>query len=295
MPFNLLCFGPASLISEFDGGLNYMYLGVLSRECCAQWPLCTSTVMGIVITSTARLAEVPLGDFRTRCFIHGLVWAIDRKLWAQVSWIVDHLPDTHRLYSDNLIARILETGGVAAISYAIPVTEPKTARPMFRDAAVEAANKGQTKVAQYLCTRFTNIKICGAVVLAASARGNLEMVKWCANKMHDFPTDAIKALLINGNVDALEWLKNLGKNPLDSDRLVIYAALGGHLSALDWVLDNTMAKYDEREVCLMVGVKGLLHVLKHLIVCRGFAFNRTKCIRFAKKNSGVGAWLITTT
>lgn len=293
MPSTFLSLGPASLIADYDGGSNYMYMGVLSREFRAQWPLPTSTSMGSVITSTARLAELPPGEIQTQCLVHGLAWALNRKLWAQVEWVVHRLPATCRLYSDNLTARILNTGSVAAMRYAILETDSKTARPMFRVAAVEAVNRGRTDAAQYLCTRFTDSRILRAVAVAASTTGNLEMMMWCANTMHTFPTDAIRVLVYNGNVDALKWLQSARENSFDSDQLVLYAALGGHLPAVDWVLNNTGARYDEKEVCLMVGAKGLLHVLRHLILSRGFAFNRSDCIRFAKKKSEVERWLLT--
>lgn len=136
MTSDFLTVGPASLISEYDGGLNYMYMGVLSKEFRAQWPLPTSTGMGSVITSTARMAEIPPGEFRTECFIHGLVWALDQELWEQVWWIVPRLPEGYKLYNDNRTARILTTGSVAAIRYAISASESKPARPIFRVAAV---------------------------------------------------------------------------------------------------------------------------------------------------------------
>lgn len=49
--------------------------------------------------------------------------------------------------------------------------------------------------------------------------------------------------------------------------------------------------FHAEEVCLMVYTKGLLHVLNHLVVTRGFRFNVADCIRFAKRGSGVASWL----
>lgn len=123
----------------------------------------------------------------------------------------------------------------------------------------------------------------------------MAMVKWCATTMHMFPSDAVRVLAYKGNVCALEWLESMDKYSFESDQLVLYAALGGHLSALDWVLDNTRTRYNEKEVFLMVGAKGLIDVLQHLIMRRGFEFNRSDCIRFAKKQSSVERWLNTTT
>jgi hypothetical protein len=295
MLHDILSLGPTSLICEYDGGCNYMYLGILSRKVRATWPLSTTTVSNCVITSAARLEELSIGPLRTNFLIKGLVCAVNTRQLATVEWIVARLPTEYSLYTDKLTSLILETGVVPAINYAISITETKTARPIFRIAAVNAVCKGHRDAAKYLWTRFTDSTLRKDVALAACLEGDAALIQWCAHTMCGFPTECVRALAYKGNIDALEWLRANGNaSDLKSDQLVLYAALGGHVAALDWVLDNNRSIiFHAEEVCLMVCTKGLLDVLKHLVVTRGFGFNVTDCIRFAKRGSGVANWLIT--
>lgn len=291
---SILNLGPIKTISEYEGGCNYLYLGTLSKNVCANWPLARETRVACIITSTQRLGELPPGQFRTSCFVRGLVYAVDSQKWEQVEWIVQRLPVDYALYSDRLTSAILETGVVSAIEYVISVTEPKVARPMFRVAAVNAVCKGHREAAKYLCTRFTDNSLKHTVALAAALEGDMCLVKWWAESMHYFPVDATGGLVYKGNIEALEWLRSTESGSFSSDQLVLYASLGGHIEAVDWVLDNTATRFSQEEVCVMVCAKGLLGVFKHLVVRRSFAFNRQDCIRFAKKGSGVAAWIIVT-
>lgn len=290
---NILSLGPASLISEYDGGRNFMFFGALSKDVRASWSLSTKTSARCVFSSITRMNELPLGKFRTTCFIRGLVCAVDNQQWEVVEWIVPRLPEKYALYSDALIKKVLETGVVRAIEYTISVRETKVARPIFRIAAVNAVHSGHTDAAKYLCTRFKDGNIRQECALAASLSGDFDLIKWCAGIMRYFPPAAIRALVYRGDVGALEWLMSTDDGSLTSDQLVLYAALGGHIAAVDWLLDNTVASFNAEEVCLMVCAKGLLGVLKHLVVRRGFGLNRSDCIRFAKKGSGVACWLLT--
>lgn len=291
---NIISLGPTSLICEYDGGCNFLYFGTLSKDVRARWPVSTKTASNCVITSTARLEELPIGTFRTKCFVRGLVCAVNTQQWDTVEWIVPRLPSEYALYTDKLTSAVLETGVVPAIKYVISVTESKKARPVFRVAAVNAVCKGHTEAAKYLCTRFSDSRLRKNVAMAACLEGRTSLVKWCAETMYAFPPDATRALAYKGNIDALEWLRENGNtSELVNSQLVLYAALGGHVKALDWVLDNTETRFVAEEVCLMVSAKGLLHVLKHLVTRRGFTFNRADCIRFAKKGSGVAYWLMT--
>lgn len=292
---DILSLGPTSLICAYDGGCNYLCLGTLSRATRKSWPLSTTTVSNCVITSTPRLAELQVGPFRTKCFVQGLVCAVNMQQWDIVEWIVPRLPTKYALFTDKLTSAVLETGVVPAIKYAISITESKNARPMFRVAAVNAVCKGHIDAAKYLCTRFTDNTLRKNVALAACLEGRTCLIKWCVETMNAFPPEATRALAYKGNIDVLEWLRANGQaSELGSSQLVLYAALGGHVRALDWVLDtNTDAGFVEEEVCLMVCVKGFLHVLRHLVVRRRFAFNKANCIRFAKKGSGVACWLTT--
>ncbi|CAN0082364.1 unnamed protein product [Sphacelaria rigidula] len=286
---DILSLGPTSLICEYDGGCNYSYLGTLSRSVRATWALSTTTALSCVTTSTARLAELPTGPFRTKCLIQGLVHAVDAQEWDIVQWIVPRLPKKYALYTDKLSSAVLETGVVSAIKYAISITETKTARPIFRVAPVNAVCKYHSDAAKHLCTRFADSTLRKNVALAACLEGNTALIQWCAETMHAFPTECVRALAYKGNVDALEWLRaNSKASDLISDQLVLYAALGGHVQALDWVLDNNPGiMFDAEEVCLMVCTKGMLNVLKHLVVMRGFRLKMAACTRFAKRGSGV--------
>lgn len=290
----ILNLGPAMvLISEYDGGCNFLYMGTLCREIRASWPLRPETRETCVFTSTARLGELVPGQFRTRCFVRGLVYAVDARKWDHAEWIVARLPNDYALYSDKLTSAILETGVVSAIHYAIPITETKVARPMVRIAAAKAVGKGHIDAVKYMCTRFADKRLKHDVAVTSATEGNNLLVKWCLQNMHVFPPEATRALVYRGNVETLEWLcgAETESDPLATDQLVLYAALGGHVEAVDWVLDNTEPRFNAEEVCLMVCAKGLLSVFKHLVEKRGFGFNRSDCVRFAKKGSGVAGWL----
>ena len=289
-----LSLGPTKIISEYDGGCNFWYLGILSKDIRANWPLLTQTDPMCAATSVARLRELPDGQVRTRCFIRGLVYAVETRQWEQVDWIVARLPADHALYSDKLTCAIIETGVVPAIHYAISVSEPKVARSIFRIGAANAVRKGHGEAAKYLCTRFVDNRVINSVAIAASCEGDLSLVEWCLDTMVEFPTDATRALVYRGNIKALERVKGSAKGltSLRSDQLVMYAALGGCLEMLEWVLENTTPKYNAREVCVMVSAKGLLSMLKHLISNRGFDYDTAECVRFAKNGSGVASWLL---
>ena len=291
---DILSLGPASLIAEYDGGCNFLYMGTLTHNLRSSWPLPTETRDTCVIASPSRLAELPPGGFRTRCLIRGLVRAVDTEEWGHVQWIVSRLPSDHTLYSDNLTAAVLRTGVVSAIRYTIGIAEIRqVARPMFRIAAVNAVCNGHVDAAKYLCARFTDRTLRHSVATAASQQGDTALVKWCAENTlnRGIPLDVVRSLLYRGNVDALEWLRQRDQNSVTADHLVLYAALGGHVEAVDWVLDNTDCGYDMEEICLMVCAKGLLGMLHHLVEARSFLFNVADCLRFARKGSGVARWL----
>lgn len=291
---DIFILGPASLIAEYDGGCNFLYMGTLTQNLRSRWPLLTETRDTCVIASPSRFAELPLGAFRTRCLIRGLVRAIEEDEWDLVKWIVSQLPSDHALYSDNLTSATLRTGVVSAIRYTIGVAEIRqVARPMFRIAAVNAVRNGHVDAAKYLCARFTDRKLRHNVATTASMEGDTALVKWCAEHtlISGIPSDVVRSLIYRGNVDALEWLRQRDQNSVTADHLVLYAALGGHVEAVDWALDNTDCKYNMEEICLMVCVKGLLGMLRYLVEARSFHFNAADCLRFAKKGSGVARWL----
>jgi len=272
-----------------------MYLGTLCKDVRASWPLSSHTRGTCVYTSVARLGELGLGNFRTNCLVRGLVYAVEARKWEQVEWIVARLPREYALYSDKLTSAVLETGVVSAINYVISTTETKAARPLFRVAAANAVRKGHVDAAEYLCTRFADNGLKHVVATEAAMAGINYLIKWCLNNMHVFPPEATRALVFRGNLEALEWLRS-DENDAGSlavDQLVLYAALGGHVETVDWILDNTAPRFNPEEVCLMVSAKGLLDVLKHLVGKRGFRCNRSDCVRFAKKGSGVSCWLLT--
>lgn len=290
-----LSLGPAKTISEYDGGCNFLYIGTLSRTFRARWPLETMTHAACVATSVARLDELCPGPSRTACLVRGSVYAVEKRKWEQVEWIVPRLPTEFALYSDKLTRAIMKTGVVPAINFAISISETKAARPIFRIGAVDAVRSGHSDAAKYLCTRFfVDKRGIKGVALAASSVGNLPLVEWCLDNMTSFPTEATRALVYTGNIEALKPLKSAksGICALRSEKLVLYAALGVCLEAIDWFLDQTTPRFNAREICLMVSTKGLLHVLEHLVERRGFAYNRAECVRFAKKGSGVADWLL---
>ena len=293
---SILNLGPIKLISDYDGGCNYLYLGTLSRVVNATWPLAKETRAACIITSTKRLGELPPNSqFTVNCFVRGLVCAVDTKSWDRVQWITSRLPHGYTLYSDGLTSAILETGVVSAIDYAISNKEPlESARPMFRIAATKAVREGHHDAAKYLCTRFADSTLKQNVAVAAALEIDGSLVKWCIDTMHVFPTEAARALVYRGNIEALECLRSSGSDCLKCDQLVLYASLGGHVEAVDWVLNNTTNRFNQEEVCLMVCAKGLLCMLKHLVLNRGFSFNRQDCIRFAKNGSGVAGWIMMT-
>ena len=213
--------------------------------------------------------------------------------WETVEWIVPRLPDEYAMYTDKLTSAILETGVVSAINYTISITEAKSARPMFRVAAVSAVCKGHIEAAKYLCTRFMDSTIRKSVVLTVCPEGNTSLIKWCADTMHSLPEESTRALLYRGNIHALNGLKTKGKVSGTSVQLVLYAALGGHAEALEWVLDsNPGTRFSTEEMCLMVCTKGLLGTFQHLVVRRGFGYNTSDYVRFAKKGSGIARWFI---
>ena len=291
---DIFSLGPVSLIAEYDGGCNFLYMGTLTHNLRSRWPLPTETRDTCVIASPSRFAELPPGAFRTRCLIRGLVRALEKEEWDRVEWIVSQLPSDHALHSDNLTSAILRTGVVSAIRYTIGVAEIRqVARPMFRIAAVNAVCNGHVDAAKYLCERFTDGTLRRNVAMAASMEGDTALVKWCAeNTLNSgIPSDVVRSLIYRGNVDALEWLRQRDQKSVTADQLVLYAALGGHVEAVDWALDNTDPKYNMEEICLMVCVKGLLGMLRHLVETRSFHFNAADCLRFAKKGSGVARWL----
>lgn len=289
----VLSTGPASLICEYDGGCNYLYLGAVCKDACLNWSLPKTTALACVVTSVKRMEGLPPGPFRTKCLIHGLARAVDNAESATIRWIVTRLPKQYALYSDQLTSAIIETGVVSAIRYAISCTETSTARPLFRDAAIEAVRRGHADAAKYLCTRFTDSRIKQGVSLAASLQDNVDLIQWCADNAREFTPEAVRALGYRGNVDALEYLKQRGHRSVSIDnQLVLYTALGGNVDAIEWAIDNSETMFSQEEVCLMVSAKGLLSVLQHLVQRRGFDFNAGDCIRFAKKESGVACWLM---
>lgn len=291
---DIMSLGPASLIAEYDGGCNFLYMGTLTHNLRSRWPLRTETRDTCVIASPSRFAELPLGAFRTRCLIRGLVRSVEKQEWDHVQWIVSQLPSDHALHSDKLTSAVLQTGVVSAIRYTIGIAEIRqVARPIFRIAAVDAVCNGHVDAAKYLCSRFTDRTLRQNVAMAASQEGDTALVKWCAeNTLNSgIPSDVVRSLVYRGNVDALEWLRQRNENSVTVDQLVLYGALGGHLEAVDWALDNTDCTYNMEEICLMVCVKGLLGMLRHLVETRSFHFKADDCLRFAKKGSGISRWL----
>ena len=63
---DILSLGPTSLISAYDGGCNYLFLGTLSKDVRESWPFATKSTLPCVITSAARMGELPVGPFRTK-------------------------------------------------------------------------------------------------------------------------------------------------------------------------------------------------------------------------------------
>ncbi|CBN80462.1 conserved unknown protein [Ectocarpus siliculosus] len=294
---DIISLGPTSLISQYDGGGNFFYMGCLTKDVRGRWPLATTTALNCIISSTTRLAELPIGPFRTKCLIQGLVRAVDTQQCDTLAWIVPRLPIEYALFTDKLSCAVIETGVVSAISYAIPLTRTKKneAPPAFRVSVENAVRKGHVDAAKFLFTRFADKELRSTVVMTACLEGDDSLVHWCAGAMmSQFPPEATRALVYRGNIDALAWLKTNGKYSYTlMNQTVLYAALGGHVEAVDWVLDNNPGiRYDAGEVCLMVCRKGLLDILKHLVVRRGFWFHATDCIRFAKKGSGIASWLM---
>lgn len=299
MPFSdTLSIGPVSLICEYDGGQGFLYVGCLSKDVRARWPMgMTATSLNCAASSPSRLGEVPEGAFRTKCFVRGLVRAADAQEWGTVEWIVPRLPEEFAMFTDNLTSAVLETGVVDAIRYVIPTTDnAKAARPMHRVAAVNCVCRGHVDAAKFLCTRFNDSSLRHNVTLAACLEGQTSLIQWSAEQLFslNFPREASRALLYKGSVRELEWLKAEGHVSRYMDQFVLYAALGGHIEAVDWVLDSfpgARARFDEEEICLMVCTKGLVGVLEHLVARRRFRLNASDCIRFAKKGSGVAGWL----
>jgi len=67
------------------------------------------TALNCVITSTTRLAELPLGPFRTKCLVQGLVRAVDTQQCDTLAWIVPRLPMEYALFTDKLLCLQLPT------------------------------------------------------------------------------------------------------------------------------------------------------------------------------------------
>jgi hypothetical protein len=267
---------PARLISEYDGGLNYLYLGTLSKDVRSAWSLPKETWATCAVDSLTRILEIPPGQARTACLVRGLARAIDNDEWDQILRMTSLLPPECAMYSDELSCAMLETGVVKAVRHVLPPRlrgEHKTLPPMFRVAAANAVRKGHVEAVKYVWTRVTG----------------------------GWPAEATHELCYRGNTEALDYLHGtsleLGLH-CKTGKAVLYAALGGHVETVDWVLDNiphhVRLELNERDLCLMVSTKGHLVLLKHLVDERGFHFSRVGCARFAKKGSGIGHWLQST-
>lgn len=294
---------PARLISEYDGGPNYFYLGTLSKDVRSAWSLPKETCTTCAIDSPTRILDMPPGQARTACLVRGLARAIDNDEWDRILRMTSLLPPECAMYSDELSCAMLETGVIKAIRHVLPSRlrgEHKTLPPMFRVAAANAVRKGHTEAVKYVWTRVTgDARWREAVVVAACREGDLSLIKWCSTMLiNKWPSEATHELCYRGNTEALDYLHGtsleLGLH-CKTGKAVLYATLGGHVETVDWVLDNiphhVRLGLDERGVCLMVSTKGHLVLLKHLVGERGFQFSRVGCARFAKKGSGIEHWL----
>lgn len=295
---NILHFGPGKLISEFDGGSNFFYLGTLSKDVRESWDFTRETCSSCASSSISRLEELPTGDFKTKCMIRALVESLENQDWDRLNWVVPNLPREYALYSDALLRGVLKTGVVSAISYVMPINDKGKARAVFREAAVEAVKRGQSGAVKYLYDHFENDKnLRQDIVVEACKKGDTDLIKWLSRATYNWPLVGIQELLYRGHIVPLDYLKMTysSRGMFLSSKVVLYAALGGHLGMVDWVFENSpvnpMSMMNDRELCLLVSRKGLLVMFKHLVYDRGMAFNREDCIRFSKRGSGIREWL----
>lgn len=295
---SVLHFGPGKLISEFDGGSNFLYLGTLSKDIHGSWDLPRETCSSCASSSISRLQELSPGEFKTNCLIQALVRGIDTNEWGQVNWVVPRLPPDYSLYSDKLLDAVVKTGVVSAIRYATMMEDKGIARPSIGIAAIEAVRRGHVDAAKYLYGRFEDDwRLRRVIIVEASAKGDTTLIKWLAGTTDRWPSEGTYALLHGGHVEALDALKgSISENSLfDSGKVILYAALGGHLETVIWVFENSPTNpidtMDDRELCLMVCTSGHLDVLKYLVCSKGFRLNKRDCIRFARKGSGIDRWL----
>lgn len=295
---SVLHFGPGKLISEFDGGSNFFYLGSLTKEIREGWDFPEKTCSSCASSSISRLEELPPGKFKTDCLIRALVRAVDTNKWDQVNWVVPQLPSDYALYSENLLVSVLKTGVMSAIRFAMPMEEKGISRAIFRVASKEAVRKGHHDAARFMYTHFENDwHLRNGIVVEACCKGDTSLVEWLVHTTYSWPSEGTYALLYGGHVESLEYVKSIvgEKYLFDSGKVVLYAALGGHLETLEWVFENSPVNpvntMDDRELCLMVSSKGHVDILRYLVCTKGFRFNKTDCLRFAKKGSGIQEWL----
>lgn len=295
---SVLHFGPGKLISEFDGGSNFLYLGSLTKDIRDGWDFPKKTCSSCASSSISRLDELPPGEFKTNCLIRALVRVVDTNKWDQLDWVVAHLPSDYALYSDTLMVRVLKTGVVSAIRFAMPMEEKGIARAIFRVSSVEAVRRGHYDAAKYLYTHFEyDWHLRNGIVIEACKKGDTSFIKWLVHATYNWPSEGTYALLYGGHVESLGYVKSVISDRVlfDSGKVVLYAALGGNLETLDWVFENSpvnlMNTMDDRDLCLMVSSKGNLDILRYLVSNKGFRFNKPDCLRFAKKRSGIKEWL----
>lgn len=293
---SVLHFGPGKLISEFDGGSNFIYLGTISRDVRGGWDFPKETCASCVYNSISRMEELPLGGFRTNCLIRALVHAVDTNKWDQVNWVVLHLPREYSLYTDNLLVHIMKTGVVSAIRFAMSIGDRGIARDVFRVASIEAVRRGHHDAVKFLYNHFEDDgNLREDVVIEACKKGDTSLIKWLSTTRYGWPADGIHELLYKGQTESLEYLKGMYGGPglcRDGGKVLLYASLGGHLETVEWAFNNTVNNMGDRDLCLMVSRKGLLDILKYLICNKGLAFNKADCIRFAKRGSGIREWLL---
>ena len=293
----ILCTGPGNVISEYDGGRSYMYLGTLSKSIRRSWDLPKETNVQSASSSRERLQELPDGTFRIKCLILSMVTSIESADFDQVQWILPRLPSDCRLYSDNLLGYVLETGVVSAIKYVMSCSEPKKARGIFRKAAISMVHRGHHEALKFLFDSFGSDKSLRMdVAVAASREGDMTAIRMCATSgIYEWPPDGTKSVLYRGDMKALGYIRSLGllrDNVLfSSDVLLTFAALGGHIETLGYMLDNITFVPDGKSICMMICRKGNLEVVKYLIEERGLSFNKSDCLRFSKNGSDVAIWI----
>ena len=288
---SVLGIGPGNIIAEYEGGVNYQNLGTLSKTVYENWGLSKETCATCASSSSDRLEEIPLGTFRDGCILRSFVQSIDTGKWDQIIWTVDNLPESYERYSDNLMEYVVNTGLVSAIRYTMSIRESKKGRAMFRGAIMDAFKKEKYEAVKYLCEYFDrDFHLMEAVSKAIAEKGDIALLDWFVTTMRRWYVGGTRQFMVNGNIEALEYLKE--KNEIiRSDQYVIYTAIGGHVEAMDWVLDNVYSEFNDREVCLMACSKGNLEMFKHLVYNRGFHFNRVECVRYARRGSGIIEWL----